>query len=140
MICSLSFFRPITVLPDLSQTFFYCPIQKFSHLALLHPLLRLIAHGLVHAAAACRKLLTGRFSCFQGRFLQDLQKTSFRPAGTFLIDHKPDFLSRDSVFYNYFLVINPNKTFVWKFHFFYNTFVNFTFFHKSSFCFITSRQ
>ncbi|CCY97359.1 unknown [Ruminococcus sp. CAG:17] len=71
LVCILSFFCLITVLPDLIHTFSDCPIQKFPYLALLHLFLRLITHGLVHTAATGREFLTGRFSCLQRRFLQN---------------------------------------------------------------------
>ena len=71
LVCILSFFCLIIVLPDLIHTFSDCPIQKFPYLALLHLFLCLITHGLVHTAATGREFLTGRFSCLQRRFLQN---------------------------------------------------------------------
>ena len=106
-----------------------CIFQKLTDLSVLHLKLILVGHCLVHASAACRKVAAYRLSCLKRGFLQNFQDASLRPAGAFLLDHEPYILSRDPILDQDFLIIHLDITFVWKVYFFYNAFVNFTFFH-----------
>ena len=106
-----------------------CIFQKLMDLSVFHLKLILVGHCLVHASAACRKVAAYRLSCLKRGFLQNFQDASLRPAGAFLLDHEPYILTRDSVLDQDFLIIHLDIAFVWKVHFFYNAFVNFTFFH-----------
>lgn len=76
--------------------------------------------------------LTYRLSYLKGRILQNLQKPAFCPARTLLIDHKANFLTWNSIFYNYFFSIYVHISLVREINFLDNSFVNLSFFHKSS--------
>ena len=108
---------------------YQCILQKFSNLCFFHCQLIFIRHRLIHAAATCRKIAAHRLSCLKRRFFQDFKDSSLCSAGTFFLDHKAYFLSRNSVFDQHFLIVNTDITFIRKVHLFYYTFVNFTFFH-----------
>ena len=105
------------------------PVKQFTDLRLLHMKLRLIIHRLVHTTATLRKYGTYRFSYLQWGFFQHFQKSSFHSISPLFIDHKSNSLSRYSIFHHHSLSVYCYFSFIGKFYFFNNPFINLAFFH-----------
>ena len=110
----------------------YSRLKKPFHLIFLHLQLFLIGHGLIHTATTGWKNRAYRLTYFQRGFLQNLQESAFRSAGTLLVNHKAYLLARNTIFHNHLFSIYIYISLIWKINLLNDSFVNLAFFHNSS--------
>ena len=109
--------------------FCQCSLDQCTHLRTFHIQLVFVGYGLVHAAAAGWKNAADRLSYFQRRLFQHFQKSAFHASAALFIYDKPDLLTRYSIFYCDYVIVNTNSPLIRKINFLNHTLQDITFFH-----------
>ena len=120
--------RPLCLLP------FKNTVKKSFHLAFLDLQLFLIRKRNVSTASTGAKMGAGT-SCFQRRFLRNLQKPAFRFSFSHLIDSRFNLLSRKCILYYADAVLRSHDPLIGEINSLHCSFNHLSFFHNNSYFF-----